>query len=286
MLAKSAGAKSVIHLHVKVDDWLRRNVKWAMREADGLLGVSRFVAESAVNKGYDKEKAFYVLNALDSNLWNPDTDGSCIREEFNIAKDNVVMTICAVICSWKGHPELIEAMPLVVKEVPNIKLMIVGVDEPRRDDFSPPLSPILKSRAKELGVQDNVIFTGFRRDVEKILAASDFFAMPSFEEPCAVAYLEAMAMKLPIVALNQGGGAPEVIKHGQMGLLSDYKNIEQLAENIIILAKDTEMRKRMGEYNRKRLVEYYNPNRFATEAGDVFKHILGLGKTKQVISET
>lgn len=283
LLAKATGVKTVIHLHVKVEDWLRGNVKWSMRQADGLIGVSKFVAESAIKAGYDPAKTYYAVNALDYRLWNPDIDGSSIRRELNIADDDIVMTIVAAICTWKGYPELIEAMPLIKKEIPNIKLLAVGLDEPRRDGTTVPLSPALKRRAEELGVQDNIIFMGFRTDVDKILAASDFFTLPSYEEPLGIAYLEAMAMKLPIIAINEGGGAVEIVEPGKMGLLSDYKNIEQLAENSITLARDKALRQRMGEYNRKCVVEKHQPSQFAEQTADIYRHMMGLGPTKQQV---
>ena len=86
----------------------------------------------------------------------------------------------------------------------------------------------LKTLTRELGLQEHVIFTGFRSDIVQILAAIDVFTMPTFEEPCAVAFLEAMAMRKPVVALRSGG-TPQLVEHGVAGLLSPPEDIDALA---------------------------------------------------------
>ena len=95
----------------------------------------------------------------------------------------------------------------------------------------------LAALADELGVDDSVVFTGRRSDVARLMAAADVFAMPSLEEPFGLVYLEAMAMRLPVVALDSGG-TPEVVEHGRSGLLSAPGDIDALAANIVELLSD------------------------------------------------
>ena len=76
----------------------------------------------------------------------------------------------------------------------------------------------LSALAADLDLDDCVVFTGRRSDVARLMAAADVFAMPSLEEPFGLVYLEAMAMQLPVVALDSGG-TPEVVEHGRSGLL-------------------------------------------------------------------
>ena len=75
--------------------------------------------------------------------------------------------------------------------------------------------------ARELGVDEHVVFTGRRSDVARLMAGADIFAMPSLGEPFGLVFLEAMAMTLPVVALDSGG-ASEVVEANVTGLLSDH----------------------------------------------------------------
>lgn len=100
--------------------------------------------------------------------------------------------------------------------------------------------------------------------------------MPSYEEPFGMIFLEAMAMKRPIVALANGG-TPEVVDHGKGGLLSEPGDIEALAGNILTLIRDKPLRESMGAYNRKRVEEYFTPQRMANDVERVYQEILGLG---------
>src|SRR6185503_5168831 len=157
-----------------------------------------------------------ILNCLDASRWNPNVDGSGIRKEFGIPSDAPVLLSVSRLFSWKGQRELVRSLALVKKRFPSVRALIVGEDEPYVHGGS--FTQELKQLAASLGVTDNVIFTGPRSDVAQIMAASDVYAMPSYEEPFGIVFLEAMAMKMPVVAVNNGG-TPEVVEHGKAGLL-------------------------------------------------------------------
>src|SRR5882724_971778 len=70
LLARVIGAPAITHMHVKIEDWISPMVRWAMKHNDALIGVSEFVARSAIAKGYSAEKAYYVLNSLDASKWD------------------------------------------------------------------------------------------------------------------------------------------------------------------------------------------------------------------------
>jgi glycosyltransferase involved in cell wall biosynthesis len=138
---------------------------------------------------------------------------------------------------------------------------------------------------QELDLTQHVIFTGFRSDVANIMAACDVFAMPSFEEPFGVVYLEAMSMGKPIIGLdkgiNGGGGTREVVDNGKGGLLSEPGDIEQLARNIATLIDDPELRRRMGAYGRMRIEQYFTPTRMADETMQIYYRILNRAGTQK-----
>ena len=273
IVGRLGGARTVVHVHVKFTRAYSRLVQWAMKRADALIGVSRFVEGSLRDMGYDPKRTHHVVNALDTRGWDPVVEAHHVRQEFGIPEDAPLLAIISRLFRWKGHDELLHALALAVRAVPDLHLLIVGEDDARGDAATEPYSAQLRRLAHDLGLDANVTFTGFRSDIADILGAVDIFAMPTFEEPCAVAFLEAMAMAKPIVALDSGG-TPELVDDGRAGLLSKPGDIEALANNIVTLARDKTMRERMGAYGRRRVEEYYTPERMAGEVAHIYDALL------------
>lgn len=270
LVAKLAGAKSVIHLHVMVSDWFGRPMRWSLRQCDGILCISNFVKMSVLEAGYGPDKTHCVLNGLAVGEWDPSTDGTAIRREFEICPDTPLFAIVSRLFSWKGHTELFKALALVHREIPRFKLLVVGEDDPLAHPGGGRYSEELKALAAELCLTDNIVFTGFRKDIKTILSACDVYTMPSFEEPLGVAFLEAMAMQKPVIALASGG-VPEVVEHGVTGLLSEPGDIDGLAANILTLLRDPELRCRMGHWGREHVQHRHDPVQLAHQTAQIYR---------------
>lgn len=272
MLSKMTSAKSLIHVHVKWASHYSAPAKWAVRSADGILGISEYVTSTVVGMGRPAKDVSTVLNCVDVSAWDPETDGSPIRREFGIAADAPLIASVSRLFAWKGQRELLQAFAAARRELPALKLLIVGADE--REAHLGSFTAELKQLAEQLGVSEHVIFTGARSDVAAIMAACDVFTLPSFEEPFGLVYLEAMAMRRPVAALDNGG-TPEVVEHGKAGLLSAPYDIPAYTANILTLLRDPALRARMGEYGRKRVVEYFNAQRMAKDTAAAYEKLLG-----------
>lgn len=268
-LSRLTGAKSVIHVHVKYGDWMGRGVRWAFGRADALIGVSQFVADSLVAAGYRKERVHAVANAIDPAAWDPALDPAPGRRSLGVAPGAPLIVSVARLFSWKGHAELIDAIDLVRRELPEVRLAIVGADYPPGSG----VSAGLQARARELGVDSNVLFVGHRNDIDSLLAASDVFALPSFEEPFGLVFAEAMAMKRPVVALDNGG-TPEVVRHGDTGLLSPPGDVPALAGHLLRLLTAPALRARMGERGRREVEARFTPARLAEDVERVYRAVL------------
>lgn len=281
LVARATGARCVIHVHVKAENWIRRPVRWAMGHANALIGVSQFVAESIVNLGYRRDATYAVHNALDLTRWNNQDDGKVdnvgwdyrghgeLRSEFGLGQHVPVLACVSRLIPWKGHRELIKALAIVKREVSDFCLMLVG--EPTYGGAA--YEAELRHLVAELELGNNVVFTGYRRDVPHIMATSDIYAMPSFEEPFGMVYLEAMAMRKPVIALDNGG-AREIIEDNKSGLLSAPQDIEHLAANIVSLLKNPNLRDQMGRHGRHRVEDYFTPERMARDVQLVYEEIL------------
>jgi glycosyltransferase involved in cell wall biosynthesis len=237
-----------------------------LRRADALIAISEFVATTLVGSGHRPERIHVVLNAIDTERWTPGSGREEVRHEFGIGPDApIVLTVCRLF-EEKGPRQLIEAMPAIRAEHPDARLLVVGSEMQRGYRGE------LEDLARDLGLNGSVIFTGQRRDVPQLMAAADVYAMPSHWEPFGLVFAEAMAMQLPVVALDSGG-APEVIANGVTGLLSPLGDQEALTANLSALLADPARRARMGERGRALVLDRFGLARMARDVERVYAEL-------------
>jgi glycosyltransferase involved in cell wall biosynthesis len=287
LVSKLGGARCVIHVHVKAEQWISPLVRWAMRRSE-LIAISEFVRSSLIDRGYSARRVHVVLNALDVDIWNDQlggldergwnagNDAAAIRAEFGIPPATPLLLIVSRLNRWKGHLDLVRALGIVRRHDPNFALLIVGESD-TTDRSSPSFFDFeaINTLIDQLDLREHVIFTGYRRDVPRIMEACDLYTMPSFEEPFGMVYLEAMALAKPVISVDNGG-TPEVVLQGRTGLLSPPGDIEALAGNIRRLLEDPDLRTTMGKEGRSRVESEFNPVRLANDIGRVYDAMLGL----------
>jgi glycosyltransferase involved in cell wall biosynthesis len=269
VLAALTGAKALIHVHVNYGDWMSRAVIWALGRADAIVGVSSHTARTFVEAGYRSDRVHAVLNAIEPSHWDSSLDPAPGRASLGVPDGAPLIVSVARLFRGKGHFELLGALALVKRKYPNVRLAVVGSDYPADSGTT----QMLKEHARELGIEENVVFTGQRSDVALLLAACDVFSLPSFEEPFGLVFAEAMAMKRPVVALTNGG-TPEVVEHGKCGLLSPPGDIDALAANLLRLLGDPALRTQFGEYGRSRVEEHFTPQRMASDFAALYARML------------
>jgi glycosyltransferase involved in cell wall biosynthesis len=269
VLANLTGAQSLIHAHVNYGDWMSRGVTWAFGRADAIVGVSDHTARTFVEAGYRSERVHAVLNAIEPSHWDPSLDPAPGRASLGVPDGAPLILSVARLFRAKGHFELLDALALVKRKYPDVRLAIVGSDYPADSGTT----EMLKEYARELGIAQNVVFAGQRSDVASLLAACDVFSLPSLHEPFGLVFAEAMAMKRPVVALSNGG-TPEVVEHGKCGLLSPPGDIDALAANLLRLLGDPALRTQFGDYGRSRVEEHFTPQRMASDFAALYARML------------
>jgi glycosyltransferase involved in cell wall biosynthesis len=185
-----------------------------------------------------------------------------------------VLAIISRMFHWKGHLHLVRALGRVREEMPDFRLVVVGEDDQRGSPGRGSLTAEMRAVAADVGLSDQIVYAGWRSDIERLLAACDIYAMPSFEEPLGVVYLEAMAMAKPVVALRSGG-VPEVVEDGGSGLLSEPGDVDGLAQSILTLLRDRELRARMGRRGRNLVETVHTPRRMAADGVRIYREVLG-----------
>ena len=193
--------------------FLPRLFRWSRRDAARVIAVSQQNAALLTSYyGLRAEQITVVLNGIDLPCFSESQIArarAVLRAELGLANQAILILTLARLAPNKGHRYLVEAIPEVLRAHPNVHFVFAG--QPDQAE------PII-ARIEALGLQPHVHLLGFRSDTHHLLAASDFFVLPSLAEGFSLALVEALAAGLPTVATNVGG-ASEVIQSGQGGIL-------------------------------------------------------------------
>jgi glycosyltransferase involved in cell wall biosynthesis len=193
--------------------------------------------------------------------------GTRKREELGIPANSLVIGYVGWLIPIKGVTHLVSAMPRIVDQYPKSILLLVGKgDDKGWEEIK------LKEMVKSLGLEDKVLFWGWRPDVAGFMGCFDVFVLPSLNEGMGRVLVEAMAAGLPIVA-SRVGGIPDLVKDGQNGLLVPAEDTSALAKAISDLLSDKERRHRMGEAGKKMCLPY-SAEAMVEQIDDLYKDLL------------
>jgi glycosyltransferase involved in cell wall biosynthesis len=193
---------------------------------------------SVINIGLPKNKFVFMPDARKN-----------LREEFNIADNEIVVGTVSRLVEFKGHQYLLEAFAQLNRSIHKIKLIIVGEGN---------LKENLIALSKKLNILDNVIFTGARKDIPELLSAMDLFAQPSKDfggESFPVSILEAMSIGLPILASNVGD-----IKYmidSKCGFVVRPESVSDILNVMTKISKSEIDLKMLGINSRERFVQNF-----------------------------
>lgn len=266
LLGKMTGAKVIVHLHVAFGEWMSPLLRWSLPRADLLLCVSEFVRKSHIHEDRDPARVRTVLNSIDIPQWTPRLNRDEMRRQLQLEPDAPVIITACRLGEGKGVLDLVRAISEVRAASPDVKLIIAGQGD---QQFTAQMVDLIG----QLDLTGSVTLLGWRSDVPALMAAADIFAMPSRGEPCALAYIESMAMELPVVALNDGG-APEVIQNGTTGLLSDPGDAQTLADNLRSLLIDDGLAVAFGRAGREHVKNHHDGPRLGADVLEVYRDLL------------
>ncbi|PNM90247.1 glycosyltransferase family 4 protein [Achromobacter xylosoxidans] len=198
-----------------------------------VVAVSDYVATQMIERGVPQS---HVATVSDAIPISPNDGRSSLREELGIARAAIVIVCVAHLRPQKGQGLLLSAAAPLMNGPADIHLVFAG--EGSQLD-------VLKDMARQHGCQARTHFLGRRADIGNVLAASDIFALATQFEALGTSFIEAAACGLPIVG-TRVGGVPEVVKHGETGLLVPYGDVDALRACLETLAADATLRQRMG----------------------------------------
>lgn len=217
-----------------------------------------------------------VWNGVDPEKYDPAKfnvrDVKKIRSRYGIQSDETMLLFVGRLNWVKGIINLVQAMPLILKDYPKTKLVILGQGEEQAN---------ITETANRLGIEDKIIGRfEFIPEEERILhyAASDVCVFPSVYEPFGIVNLEAMSMAKPVVVGAQGvvGFREQVLPSGseQNGIHVNGETSADIAWGVKEALKDPEMAKKWGENGRKRVLQYFTWDKVAKQTISIYESLL------------
>lgn len=232
-----------------------------------IITVSHFLKEGLIKRYFIQEDKIQVIyNGVDTERFNPNVDGNSIRKFYKL-EDYPVVLYLGRLASYKGVQFLIEAIPEVLRELPEAKFLISGA---MRYDI-----PNLNKMVKSLKIENSIVFTGYvpDGDVPKLYACCDVFCYPSLWEGFGLTPAEAQSCGKPVVAFNTCA-IPEVVKNKHTGLLVEPRNAEAVAKALVSLLQNKELRFRMGLEARERVLQLFSWDKAAEQTLQIYREVL------------
>jgi len=246
------------------------------QHADRVITVSYAMQQDLVQHGWPQSKISVVWNGVDPVRYDPRRIQMAtvedIRAKYGIPKDWNMILFVGRLAWVKGVRNILQAMPLVLKEFPNTKLVILGKGEEQRD---------IVETAERLNIKNNVVYRfDFVSEDDRILhyAASDLCVFPSLYEPFGIVSLEAMAMEKPLVVGARGvvGFREQVINSGtdKNGVHVNGEDPADIAWGLKEVLRNPDKARNWGENGRKRVLEFFTWRKVAEETLKIYESLL------------
>ncbi len=286
----------VVHTHLSHDLWwlvpamkfsasraklfLTKHVASGVRKNDplhrllygrlqGTFAISNYIKGSVINTCPVPENEVHVVPpGISLEEFNPGLyDRGVVRKELGIPDKSILAGMVGRMSPGKGHEEFLKAAQKIAAESDlDVRFIIIGGASYGESEYE----LHIKILVDELGLGPSVKLTGFRKDVARIMSALDILAFPSHEESFGITLTEAMAMKLPVVA-SGNAGVLDIVVDDESGVLVPPRNHEALADGIMRLARNSSLRRRLGEAGRKRVEKLFSIQAVVDKLEDYYK---------------
>lgn len=232
--------------------------------SDSIIAVAEAAKQNLLDTGVSERKITVILNGVNGLEAFSDSEKEQIRKRFGV-NDEIVVSIVARLEDIKGHLYFIEAAQMLINEGFNAKFFIAGTGS---------YEDTLKEKVRELGLGDKVIFTGFIKDVDKLMAITDIQANASYgTEATSLALLEGMSIGIPAV-VSDFGGNPGVIKNGVNGFVVPKQNSKALADGLKSLMTDEALYERLKKQSAEIFKKEFTSQAMTDNIQNLYKHTI------------
>lgn len=238
-----------------------------LKKVSAIIVASKAAKKLVLDQDADLESKIRIIyNGIDIPEWNRqknvDERNEFRRAHFHALPNEKVILCAAELHKRKGQKYLIEAAKNLIVSYPDLKFVFAG-DGPEKKHY--------EKLARPLG--NRVVFLGRRRDIEKVMAASDFFVLPSAREAFGLVVIEAAIIGLPTVA-SEIGGLCEIVENGKTGLLAKPENTESLEKAIGYLMENPNKANEFKEAAKERVSKLFDAREMALLTARIYDEVL------------
>lgn len=267
-LAGKYSGKSVVvrtqHIHFPENPSFMAKLTYT-KWTDKIICNSEYIRKNLEESGIDPGLLEVVHNGIDFERFKCNTGKEPIYSDFGLKKGDIIVGSVGSLFKTKGHEYLVRAFSGVLEKYPESKLIIVG-DGPERVN--------LELISEELGIKEQVIFTGFREDVPEIIRSFNVMVVPSiWEEPFGLVNVEAMYSGVPLVATDVGG-IPEIVKNDFSGILVEPESEEAIKQAIFQIIGNKEYGSKILENAKKDVILRFSIDNTSKEVINIYQGLL------------
>lgn len=236
---------------------------FVLRYPDRVVAVSQSMKDLLIKKKVPEDKIVVIENAIESKPHPPEMSANQLKSKLGLSTSDFVIGVIGRLNPEKGHEVFLEALRNVVKIHPDVRVLILGKGQEEKK---------LKNYCDTCGLNNNVMFLGYRPDVWNYYQLMDLMVIPSHSEGLPNVLLEAMANGVPVVS-TAVGGIPGIIGRNN-GVLIPPGNPAVMAERILDLMENPEKRKTLSENGKKKVLSDFRPEDRAKKIVDLYNALL------------
>ncbi len=235
------GCKATIIVSRRVDfkpssGWFSR-FKYNHPQVKRILCVSDTIKQMVSLVVKDQAKLVTVHSGIDPDRFSGSKRGTILHDQFQVPYHYKIIANISAIAPHKDYYTFLDTVALLSKKLTDTRYFVIG-DGPEKEN--------IHAYSTKLGLDKIVHFTGFRSDIPQLLPEVDVMLITSKTEGLGTTVLDAFACKVPVVA-TRAGGIPEIVKHGETGLLAGVQDPDGLAQQVFHLLNDDQLRSKLTE---------------------------------------
>lgn len=242
MVGKLLGIPVVCHVRIG-DHSGSQLLKWVFTLPDHFISVSHWVAKSMrEHQAVPSEKISVVYDGIALDKLDVNADGCAFRRQFNVPEQAFAVGLVGLLIPWKGQALFLDAARLLQEQIPGLKMLIIG----GTPDDCVKYEAMLRQRVVAEGLSELIVFTGHVSSMEAVYNGLDVVLSASTDpEPLGTVVIEALALGRPLIGPNHGGAA-EMMRHEETGLLFTPGDAQSLADAIAKFYNSPALRTTLG----------------------------------------
>jgi glycosyltransferase involved in cell wall biosynthesis len=242
-------------------------VKFVLKQADLITCDAEHLEHRITELGAKREKIKLIYFGVDTHKFSPEKVDAGFKEKLQLEPSSLTIISLRSLSPIYDVESLIKAIPLVLGNIPNAKFIIAGDGEQKN---------YLENLAISLGVSNSIRFVGPipNDELPRYLASSEIYVSTSLSDAgLAASTAEAMACELPVIITDFGNNR-DWVKDGEGGFIVPTKNSAILAEKIVFLLKNEDVRRRFGKINRGVIEERNNYQKEMDKMGEIYGQLI------------